>query len=155
LKKDQLVQSLQSSKPKHILQSLTFLTSLSTQALTKNYPASSPLSEPSKDKSELEESLFPLKQTLVANGEKLTSLQNSLSLFPKKEYATTEAKCRALRAARTEALDRLDEMVSSSEPNGTHDEWNEDINAAKELIVLSSERSTDVGTTCREDKSTD
>jgi hypothetical protein len=87
------------------------------------------------DESEIEESLFPLKQSLVANSEKLIALQNSLTLFPKKEYATTEAKCRALRAARTEALDRLDEMVSSSETNGMHDEWNEDVNAAKELIV--------------------
>jgi hypothetical protein len=87
------------------------------------------------DKSEIEESLFPLKQSLVNNADKLTVLQISLTLFPKKEYATTEAKCRALRAARTEALDRLDEMVSSSEMNGTHDEWNEDVTSAKELIV--------------------
>ena len=135
LKRDELLTSLQSSKSKSVLQSLAFLTSLSTQALTKQYPPKPPPTESMPDETEIEESLFPLKQSLVANAEKLIALQNSLTLFPKKEYATTEAKCRALRAARTEALDRLDDMVSSSETNGMHDEWNEDVTAAKELIV--------------------
>ena len=89
----------------------------------------------------MEESLFPLKQQLIANYEKLQQLTNTINNFPKKEYATTEAKCRALRAARTEALDRLDEMISSSEipegGSGGHQEWNDDIKAADEIIVVS------------------
>ena len=55
--------------------------------------------------------------------------------MPKKEYATVEAKCRALRAARTAALDRLDEIISSSEPERSNEDWNDDVAAAKELIV--------------------
>ena len=55
--------------------------------------------------------------------------------MPKREYATTEAKCRALRAARTEALDRLDEIISNSETQAENQEWNDDIKAADEIIV--------------------
>jgi hypothetical protein len=81
-------------------------------------------------------SLFPLKQSLVADSEKLIILQAALANIPKKEYATTEAKCRALRSARTEALDRLDEIISSAEPERLSEDWNEDVIAAKELIVF-------------------
>ena len=58
-----------------------------------------------------------------------------MAAMPKKEYATTEAKCRALRAARTEALDRLDEMISSSESGSLSQEWSQDIKAGEEIIV--------------------
>jgi hypothetical protein len=86
---------------------------------------------------ETENSLFPLKQSLIADCERLISLQNTIANLPKKEYSTTEAKCRALRAARTEALDRLDEIISSStETEQVNEDWNDDVNAAKELIVL-------------------
>lgn len=84
----------------------------------------------------MENSLLPLKQTLIANSEKLISLQTTIANLPKREYATTEAKCRALRAARAEALDRLDEIISSSsETEPVNEDWNDDVNAAKELIV--------------------
>ena len=137
LKKEELLQSLQSSKPKQILQSLAFLASHSTQSLTKLYPPTTSRSKRSKaDKIETENSLLPLKQTLIGNSDKLIALQNTIANLPKKEYATTEAKCRALRAARTEALDRLDEIISSStEPERVNEDWNDDVNAAKELIV--------------------
>lgn len=46
-----------------------------------------------------------------------------------------EAKCRALRAAKAEALDRLDEIISSNEPQCVNEDWDEDVKAAKELIV--------------------
>lgn len=55
--------------------------------------------------------------------------------MPKREYATTEAKCRALRAARTEALDRLDDLISNSETQAGNQEWSDDIKAADEIIV--------------------
>jgi len=58
-----------------------------------------------------------------------------LQAVPRREYSTTEAKCRALRAARTEALDRLDEILSSGEQCQISEDWNDDIAAAKELIV--------------------
>jgi hypothetical protein len=58
-----------------------------------------------------------------------------MAAMPKKEYATTEAKCRALRAARTEALDRLDEMISCSENGSMSQEWSHDIKAGEEIIV--------------------
>ena len=84
----------------------------------------------------MENSLLPLKQSLIANSEKLIALQNTIANLPKREYATTEAKCRALRAARAEALDRLDEIISSSsETEHVNEDWNDDVNAAKELIV--------------------
>jgi hypothetical protein len=128
-KRDELFQSLSSSKPKHILQSLSFLTNLSSQALLKRYPNATP----SRAKPR-EDVLFPLKQQLVETAEKLATLQNTISNLPRKEYATTEAKCRALRAARTEALDRLDEIISGETPS-TDDDWSNDVAAAKELIV--------------------
>jgi hypothetical protein len=85
----------------------------------------------------VEESLFPLKQQLISNYEKLQRLQSTMAAMPKKEYATTEAKCRALRAARTEALDRLDELISSSENGALNQEWSDDIKAGEEIIVHS------------------
>jgi hypothetical protein len=69
--------------------------------------------------------------------------------LPKKEFATTQAKCRALRAARTEALDRLDEIISTAEPERPHDDWNDDVAAAKELIVPLF-NNTDLDSTGRE-----
>ena len=153
----ELLQSLQSAKPKQILQSLAFLTSHSTQSLTKTYLHTTPRSKRSTaEKIETENSLLPLKQSLVANSEKLLSLQNTIANLPKKEYATTEAKCRALRAARTEALDRLDEIISSStEPESVNEEWNDDVNAAKELIVAPERfMSNGLGTTNFKDKIT-
>jgi hypothetical protein len=88
------------------------------------------------DKLEVEASLFPLKQQIVANYEKLQKLQTAIQNLPRREYATTEAKCRALRAARTEALDRVDEIISSSETKSMTQDWNDDIKAADEIIVL-------------------
>jgi len=79
--------------------------------------------------------LLPSKQLLISNAENLSNLEYIISSIPKKEYSTTEAKCRALRAARAEALDRLDEIISSQEKNPICQEWNDDVNAAKELIV--------------------
>jgi hypothetical protein len=79
-----------------------------------------------------------VKKQLLDTAEKFTAIQTSLAGFARREYSTTEAKCRALRAARTEALDRLDEIISSGEQDSGNEEWNEDINAAKELIVSPS-----------------
>ena len=62
-------------------------------------------------------------------------MKATLGAIPRREYSTTEAKCRALRAARTEALDRLDEIISSGDQGQINEEWNDDIAAAKELIV--------------------
>ena len=136
VKKNELIHSLHTSRPKQILQSLAFLTSLTSQSLSKTYTSSPPSKLSKADKLEAEISLFPLKQSLVTDSEKLLSLQGIIANIPKKEYATTEAKCRALRAARTEALDRLDEIISSStEPERVNEDWNDDVNAAKELIV--------------------
>lgn len=142
LKQDELVRSLQSSKPKQILQSLAFLSSLSTQSLTKTYSTTADFTKRSKpDKSEIEASLLPLKQSLIDTTDKLVSLQTALSNFPKKEYSTTEAKCRALRSARAEALDRLDEIISSAESEQVHEDCDDDIAAARELIVFALKES--------------
>ena len=113
------------------------MTSHSTQSLTKTYPPTTPRSKRfTAEEVETENSLFPLKQSLIADSERLISLQNTIANLPKKEYSTTEAKCRALRAARTEALDRLDEIISSStETEQVNEDWNDDVNAAKEIIV--------------------
>lgn len=95
------------------------------------------MKNPKTDKLELEASLFPVKQQIIANYEKLQKLQTAMiSNLPKREYATTEAKCRALRAARTEALDRLDEILPSSETQSVNQDWNDDIKAADEIIVI-------------------
>ena len=151
--RDELLHSLQSSKPKQILQSLAFLTSLSTQSLTKQYStASTPPSKRSpKEKRETDSSLLPLKQSFLSNCEKLMALEHSIANIKKKEYTTTEAKCRALRAARAEALDRLDELISSNEPQHINGEWDDDVNAAKEIIVILIYRKIDSGTTSRPD----
>src|SRR5579859_1512706 len=97
-KRSELLQSLQSSKPKHILQSLSFLTSLSSQSLMKRCPPSLPIHSAKQIDSDIEECLLPLKQILIDKAEKLAVLQNAIAVMPKKEYATIEAKCRALRA---------------------------------------------------------
>ena len=135
-KRDELRHALQSSQPKQVLQSLAFLTSHSTQSLKKTYRLTTPRLKPSTaERTESEINLLPLKQSLLDNCEKLLSLQSGITNMPKKEYATVEAKCRALRAARTAALDRLDEIISSSEPERSNEDWNDDVAAAKELIV--------------------
>jgi hypothetical protein len=87
---------------------------------------------------EVDDSLLPLKHQLIATAKNLSTLNSKISAIPKKEYATTEAKCRALKTARAEALDRLDELVSRAEIVPPSQEWNEDVHAAKEIIVLSS-----------------
>jgi hypothetical protein len=87
--------------------------------------------------------------------EKFVAVQTSLQGLPRKEYSTTEAKCRALRAARTEALDRLDELISSGEQCPINEDWNDDITAAKELIVtppLQRKGGLNLGSTCGEDQ---
>ena len=85
--------------------------------------------------------------------EKFVAVQSSTQGLPRREYSTTEAKCRALRAARTEALDRLDEIISSGEQCQVNEDWNDDIAAAKELIVSTPQkRETNLGSTCGEDK---
>ena len=85
----------------------------------------------------MQTSLLPIKKQLIDTAEKFVAVQNSLQGLPRREYSTTEAKCRALRAARTEALDRLDEIISSGEQCQDNEDWNDDIAAAKELIVPS------------------
>ena len=51
-------------------------------------------------------------------------------------------------------MDRLDEIISSGEECQDNEDWNDDIAAAKELIVCSVEegRGTDLGSTGGEDK---
>jgi hypothetical protein len=115
---------------------MSFLSTITAQSLVKQYPPNiQPRAHSAAEKLEIEVSLFALKQCLITTCDKLKGLQTTISSIPKKEYATTEAKCRALRAAKMEALDRLDELISSSSRGlDGLDEWNEDVNAAKELI---------------------
>jgi len=135
-RRDELLRSLRLSKPKQIIQSLVFLNSLAIQSHQKHQSFNFPSNRLSADTLQLHIGLLPLKTSLIKNADTLISLQESLLNLPKREYTTTEAKCRALRAARAEALDQLDEILST-ETNGTLEECNHDILAAKELIVHS------------------
>jgi hypothetical protein len=127
----------QTSKPKHILQSLAFIISHTTQSLTKSLSTSVPLTpRTTAEKFDTEVALLPIKQALVDTAEKLSALQDRIAHTPKREYATIEARARALRAARTEAIDRLDEILASTESAPIPQDWNNDIRAARELIVL-------------------
>ena len=90
----------------------------------------------SAEKAEIQINLLPLKRSLLENCENLISLQNTLSAIPKKGYTTTEAKCRALRAARAEALDRLDEIISSADVKPLDQEYDEHIATANKVIVF-------------------
>ena len=123
-----------SSTPKQILQSISFQTSLSIQSLQKFSLPPRPSSS-TTSKLDHQTSLLPVKKRLVDTAEKFLALKTTLGSIPRREYSTTEAKCRALRAARTEALDRLDEIISSGEQCQINEDWNDDIAAAKELIV--------------------
>jgi hypothetical protein len=84
----------------------------------------------------LEHALLPVKHALVTTAEQLLSIQSTISHIPRREYATIEARARALRAARTEAIDRLDDIVSETEGQTLPEDWNDDVAAAKQLIVI-------------------
>ena len=126
------------SKPKHILQSLAFITSNMTQSLNKSLAATSIPFTPrsSTEKLDTEVALLPIKQSLIDTSEKLISLQTVIAHIPKREYSTIEARARALRTARSEAIDRLEDIISSTEANPVPEDWDDDVRAANELIVF-------------------
>jgi hypothetical protein len=127
--------SLQSSTPKQILQSLTFLTQLSSKSVKKQCAIPPKPSE--RTETEMEEALVSINRALLAQSEKYVNLRASLAIFPRREYATTEAKCRALRTARAEAMDKLDEVISDGSHCG-NPEWNEDVKTAEGIKVSSN-----------------